>query len=153
MPTKFGRKSPWPKWSATLGSKVRQRSAGVIQGSYCSGMPYGYQILEGRTPTKVKCNAGSQRSCRVKRGQPGVILLSDALWLPNLVWRTPGQSVVQCWCRRSYEVKWWSTGDQIAKKFHWADDAIGALVYTTKISKSVCKYVGVYVGRPMYVSW
>ena len=41
-------------------------------------------------------------------GQPGVKLLSNALWPPNLVERTPDQSVMHCWGQRSCKagVKW-----------------------------------------------
>ena len=42
-----------------------------------------------------------QRSSGVIWGQPGVKLLRNALWPPNLVERTPDHSVMHCWVQRS----------------------------------------------------
>ena len=55
-----------------------------------------------------------------KRPHPGSkviqrsIYLRNALWLPNLVKRTPGQSVVYCWGQRSCRGHQGSTKGQIA---------------------------------------
>ena len=51
MATRFGRKNPWPKFNALLGSRVNQGSLGVKQRSNCSEMPNGYQICR---KTKVQ---------------------------------------------------------------------------------------------------
>ena len=50
-----------------------------------------------------ECSAllGSEGHAGVIWGQPGVKLLSNALWPPNLVGRTPDQSVMHCWGQRS----------------------------------------------------
>ena len=45
------------------------------------------------------------------------ICLRNALWLPNLVKRTPGQSVVHCWGQRSCRGHQGSTKGQIALKY------------------------------------
>ena len=46
----------------------------------------------------------------------GSICLKNALWLPNLVRRTPDQSIVHCWGRRSCRGHLGSTRGQIAQK-------------------------------------
>ena len=44
----------------------------------------------------------------------GSICLRNTLWLPNLVRRTPDQSIVHCWGQRSCRGHLGSTGGQIA---------------------------------------
>ena len=53
MANKFGRKNPWPKCSALIGSM--QGSAGGNYGSNCLGMPYGYKF--GRKNPRSTSNA------------------------------------------------------------------------------------------------
>ena len=50
-----------------------------------------------RTLTKVKSNAGIKGHTGVSSGSAGVKLLRNALWLPDLVGRTPDRNEVQCW--------------------------------------------------------
>ena len=52
--------------------------------------------LCGKNPWP-KRNAWGQRSCRGQLGSSRVNLLSNALWSPNLVRRTPEQSEMHCW--------------------------------------------------------
>ena len=48
------------------------------------------------------------------KGHSGVNCLTNALWLPNLMRRTPDQSVVNCWGQRSYRGQLGSSRGQIA---------------------------------------
>ena len=78
-PTRFvGIFSKWPH----LGLKV-------IQGSICLKMPYGYQIWWEEPLTKAQCIAGVKGHAEVNRGQPGVKLLRNALWPPNVGGKNP----------------------------------------------------------------
>ena len=101
MATKFGEKNPWPEHSALLGSKVMQGSYGVNQGSNCLEMPYGHQIWWEESLTKALWLAEVKGHVGVRWGQVGVNLLSNAVWPPNLVGRTPDQRVMHCWGWRS----------------------------------------------------
>ena len=58
-------------------------------------------------------NQGRWSRSILLRSQSGVKLLNNALWLPNLVRRTPDWSAVQYWVQRSCGVRWGSTGGQI----------------------------------------
>ena len=53
------------------------------------------------TPSKVK-------------GHPGVKLLRNALWLPNLMRRIPNQTVMHCWGQRSCRGQLGSSRGQVA---------------------------------------
>ena len=57
-------------------------------------MPYGQQIWLEEPLTKVLCIDGVKGHVGVNRGQPGVKLLRNALWPPNLVGRTLDRSAV-----------------------------------------------------------
>ena len=46
--------------------------------------------------TRVSHTAGVRGNAGVIRGQPDVILLRNFQWPPNLVTRTPDQSVTHC---------------------------------------------------------
>ena len=92
--TEFGRTNPWPVCSAFMGSKVLQGSTEVNQGSNCPGMPCGNQIWWEEPLTGVNGIYGV-------KGHAGVNLLSNALWQPNLVERTPDRCVVHLWGQRS----------------------------------------------------
>ena len=58
----------------------------------------------------------SKRSHLGSKVIQGSICLRNALWLPNLVRRTPDQSVVHCWGQKSGRGHLWSTMGQIAQK-------------------------------------
>ena len=77
-----------------------QGSSGVNQGSNCLEMPYSHQIWWEESLTKAKSIAGVKGHVEVSWGQVEVNLLSNALWPPNLVGRTPDQRVMQCWGQR-----------------------------------------------------
>ena len=89
--------SPTKRRNALLGSKVMQGSSGVNQGENCLEMPYGHQIWWEESLTKPQCMAGVKGHVGVSWGQVGVNLLSNALWPPNLVGRTPDHNLMHCW--------------------------------------------------------
>ena len=64
-------------------------------------MPYGHQIWWEESLTKVQYIAGVKGHAGVSWGQVGVSLFSNVLWSPNLVGRTPNQSVMHYWGQRS----------------------------------------------------
>ena len=80
-------------------------------------MPYDYKTWQEEPPTEVQCIAGIKGHTGVNRDQPGVKLLRNAQWLPNLVGRTPNWSVMHCWDQRSYRGKPRSTSGQIAQEY------------------------------------
>ena len=88
MATRFGRKNPWPKSNALLGSKVLQVSIGVNQGENCIGMPYGYQCR------------GQLRSTRCQIAQ-------ENLMATKFGRKNPDPKMIHCWGQRS-------AGSQIA---------------------------------------
>ena len=79
-------------------------------------MPYGHQIWWEEPQTKAYCIAGVKGHAGVSWGQEGVNMLSNALWPPNLVGRTPDQSVIHWWGQRSCRGHPGSTRGQIAYK-------------------------------------
>ena len=95
MATKFGGKNPWPKCNALLGSKV-------MQGDVCQGQPgiklltMTYGNLGGRNLDRSVVHWWGLISCRGQPGQPGVKLPRNALWLPDLVGRTPDRKLEHC---------------------------------------------------------
>ena len=58
--------------------------------------------------------AGVKGHAGVSQGQPGVKMLKYVLWLPNLVGRTPDQSVMYYWGQRSCRGQLGSRRGQIA---------------------------------------
>ena len=60
-----------------------------------------YQIWKEETLTKKYCTAGVEGHAGVNWGQPGVKLLRNALWIPDLEGSTPDWSVTHWWGRRS----------------------------------------------------
>ena len=59
------------------------------RGQVALEMPYGYQIWQEEPLTKVQCIVGVKGYAGINWGQPEVKLLRNALWLPDLVGRTP----------------------------------------------------------------
>ena len=102
------------------GSKVMQGSSGVNHWSNSLEMPYGHQIWWEELLTREKCIAGVKGHIWVSWGQVGVNLLSNALWPPNLVGRTPDQSIMHCWGQRSCRGQLGSSRGQFAWQCHMA---------------------------------
>ena len=105
-----------PKWLPNLvrrtpdqsvvhcwGQKVMQGLSGVNQMSNCLEMPYSHQIWWEESLTREKCIDGVEGHVGVSWDQVGVNLPSNALRPPNLVGRTPDQSIMHplgqrsCW--------------------------------------------------------
>ena len=75
------------------------------------------------------------------KGHPGVNLLSKALWLPNLVGRTPDQSVMHCWSQRScrgqsgvklrrnalWPPSWGQVGVNLLRSALWSSNLMGRI--------------------------
>ena len=55
----------------------------------------------------------------------GPICLKNALWLPNLVKRTPDQSVLHCWGQRSCRVIWGQPGVKLLRNALWPPTLVG----------------------------
>ena len=66
-------------------------------------MPYGHQIWWEESLTKVLYIAGDKGHEGVSWGQVGVNLISNAHWPPNLVGRTPDQSINM---RSTFDLSW-----------------------------------------------
>ena len=61
------------------------------------------------------------------KGHPGVNLPYNVLWLPNLVRRTPDQSIVYCWGQRSCRGHLGSTRGQILRNTLWPPNLVGRI--------------------------
>ena len=113
--------------SALLGSEDMQGSSRVNQGSNCLEMPYGHQIWWEESLTKAQCIAGVKGHIRVSWGQVGVNVLSDALWPPNLVGRTPDQSVMHCWVESHAGVIWGQPRVKLLRNALWSPNLVGRI--------------------------
>ena len=108
-------------------------------------MPYGHQIWWEEPLTKAYCIAGVKGHVGVSWGQEGVNLLSNTLWPPNLVGRTPDQSVMHCWgqrsCRGQPEVK-------LLRNAVWPPNLVGRTLYQSVTHCWVRGHAGVSQGQP-----
>ena len=109
----------WPTRFVGIFSKRPHLGTKVIQGSICLSKCPTCTCMATKFGEKkpwpehsafagVICHAG------VTWGQPGVKLLRNALWSPNLVGRIPDQSVKHCWGQRSYRGQLGSSRGQFA---------------------------------------
>ena len=64
---------------------------------------------------------------RQVKGHPEVKSSRNALWLPNLVSRTPDQSVVHCWGQRSCRVSWGQPGVKLLRNALWPPNLVGII--------------------------
>ena len=79
-------------------------------------MPYGPQIW-WEPLTRANAMLGVKGHAGVSQGQLEVKLLTNALWTPDLVGRTPDQSVNHCWGQRSCRGQPGSTRGQNLYKY------------------------------------
>ena len=89
----------------------------------CMGLKLGMGIEDGPPGSKLYFQSDptkGQRSSRGQRSSQRSKCLRNALWLPNLVRRTPDQSVMHCWGHRSYRGQPGSTRGQFAQKWPMA---------------------------------
>ena len=84
-----------------------------------------YQLWSEEPLTRVLCIDGVKGHVGLSRGQPEVKLLKNAPWLPNLVGRTPNQSVMHCWGQMSCRGQPGSTSIQIAQTALWSPNLVG----------------------------
>ena len=55
------------------------------------------------------------------------VCLRNALWLSNLVRRTPDQSVVHCWCQKSCRDLWGQPGVKLLSNALWPPNLVGRI--------------------------
>ena len=74
--------------------------------------------------------------------------LTNALWLPNLVGRTPDQSVMHCWGRRSCGVSWGQPEVKLLRNALWLPNLVGRTPDQSVMHWWVKGHVGVSWGQP-----
>ena len=82
-------------------------------------MPYSHQIWWEESPTRACFTAGVKGHVGVSQGQPEVKFLKNVLWPPNLVEKTPDQSVVHWWGQRPCRGQLGSTELKLLRNVIW----------------------------------
>ena len=76
----------------------------------------------------MQCIAGVEGHVGVSWGQEEVNLLSNALWPPNLVGRTPGHSVMHYWGQMSFRGHLGQPGVKLLRNTLWPPNLVGRIL-------------------------